>query len=49
MIDGGLLQNAAKMKLGVLFAMHFKAEVWRLITHTTMKKHILKYSFSIFI
>jgi hypothetical protein len=35
MIDGGLLHDAAQMKLSVLSAKHLIAEPWRLITPTT--------------
>jgi hypothetical protein len=45
-IDGGLLQDAAQMKLDLLFAMHLIAEPWRLITPTTIKNCFLKCGFS---
>jgi hypothetical protein len=46
-IDGGLIQDAAQMKLDVLFAMCFLVEAWRLITPTTIKNCFVKCSFSI--
>lgn len=37
MINVVLLQGTSCVKLGVLSAMHFKAETWKLITLTTIK------------
>jgi hypothetical protein len=37
MVDRGLLQDTARMKLDMLSAMHFMAEAWRLITPTANK------------
>jgi hypothetical protein len=42
MIDGGLLQDVTQTKLDVLFAMHFIAEAWRLITPYTIKNCFVK-------
>jgi hypothetical protein len=36
MIDGGLLQDAAQMKLVMLSALHLIVEAWRLITPVTI-------------
>jgi hypothetical protein len=36
-IDGGLLQDAEQMELGVLSAVHFIAELLKLITPTSIK------------
>jgi hypothetical protein len=47
MIDGGLLQDATQMKLGVLSALHFIAETWRLITPTTINNCFVKCGFSV--
>jgi hypothetical protein len=46
-IDGGLLQDAAQMKLDVLSAVRLIADYWRLITPTTVKKCFVKCGFSI--
>jgi hypothetical protein len=46
MIDGGLLQDAAQMKLDVLSAKHSVGEAWRLITPTTINNCFVKYGFS---
>jgi hypothetical protein len=46
MIDGGLLHDAAQMKLDVLSAKHLIAEPWRLITPTRIKNCFVKYGFS---
>jgi hypothetical protein len=40
--DGRLLQDAAQMKLDVLYAMHLIVEPWRLRTPTTVKNCFLK-------
>jgi hypothetical protein len=45
MVDGGLLQDATKMKLSVLHAMNFIAEAWRLITPCTIKNCFAKCGF----
>lgn len=37
MIYVGLLENTSCVRLGVLSAMHFIAEAWKLITLTTVK------------
>jgi hypothetical protein len=47
MVVGGLLQDAAQMKLDVLSAMHIIAESWRLITHTTIKNYFVRCAFLI--
>jgi hypothetical protein len=47
MIDGGLLQDAKQMKLDVLFAVHFIAEAWRLVTPTIIDNCFVKCGFSI--
>jgi hypothetical protein len=46
MIDEGLLQDVAQMKLDV-FAVHLIAEARRLITITTIKNCFVKCGFSI--
>lgn len=46
-LDGGLLKDAAHMKLDVLFASHLIAEPWRLKTPTTIKNSFIKYGFLI--
>jgi hypothetical protein len=45
--DGGLLHDAAQMKLDVLSAIHLGAEPWRVITPITIKKCCVKCSFLI--
>jgi hypothetical protein len=45
-IDGGLLQDGTQMKLDVLSAVHFVAEVWRLVKPTTIKNVFVKCGFS---
>jgi hypothetical protein len=47
MLGGGLLQDAAQMKLDVLSAIHLIAEAWRLKTPTTIKKGFTKCGFSV--
>jgi hypothetical protein len=46
-IDGGLLQDAAHMKLDMLSAMHLIVETWRLITPATIKNCFVKCGFLI--
>jgi hypothetical protein len=46
MIEGGLLQDGAQMKLCVLSAMHLITETDRLITPTTIKNCFVKCGFS---
>jgi hypothetical protein len=46
-LDGGMLQDAAQMKLDVLFAIHIIAETWGLKTPTTIKNGFMKCHFSI--
>jgi hypothetical protein len=46
-IDGGLLQDAVQMKLGVLSVMPLIAEPWRLTTPTAIKNCFVKFSFLI--
>jgi hypothetical protein len=46
-IGGGLLQDAAQMKLDVLSAMTLTAEPWKLITHPTIKDYFVKCGFTI--
>jgi hypothetical protein len=43
---GGLLQDGTQMKLDVLSAVHFIAEVWRQITPSTIKNCFVKCGFS---
>jgi hypothetical protein len=45
-MGGGLLQDAALMKLVVLSALHIVAEPWILITSTTIKNCLVKCGFS---
>jgi hypothetical protein len=47
MTDGGLLQDTTHMKLDALSAMHLIAEIWRLITPTTIKNCFVNCGFSI--
>jgi hypothetical protein len=46
MMDWGLLQDAAQMKLDVLSAVRFIEEGWRLITTNTVKNCFVKCGFS---
>jgi hypothetical protein len=46
-MGGGMLKDAAQMKLDLLSAVHFIAEVWRLITLTTIKNSFVKCGFSV--
>jgi hypothetical protein len=45
MIDGGLLQDAAQMKLDVLSAMHLTSAPWRLTTAIKIKNCFVKCGF----
>ena len=47
MIDGGQLQDASCAKWNMLSALHFLAEVWKLITPTAIKNHFAKYGFPV--
>jgi hypothetical protein len=46
MINGGLLKDAAQMKLDVLSAVHCIEEAWRLIATNTVKNCFVKHGFS---
>jgi hypothetical protein len=46
MLDVGLHQDVAQIKLDVLPAMHLAAEPWRLVTSSTIKNCFVKCSFS---
>jgi hypothetical protein len=45
MIDGGLLQDSAQMKLDVLSIVHLIEEPCKLITPTTIKNCLVKCGF----
>jgi hypothetical protein len=45
MTDGGMLQDTAHMKLDTLSAMHLIAEIWRLMTPTTIRNCFVKCGF----
>jgi hypothetical protein len=47
MTDGGLLKNAACMKLYMSSAVHFIAQAWGLLTPTTVKNCFVKCGFLI--
>jgi hypothetical protein len=47
LINGGLLQQATQMKLDMLFAVHFIAEAWRLITPTAFENYFVNCCFSV--
>jgi hypothetical protein len=47
MINGGLLQDAAQLKMDVLPAMHLTAETLRPVTPTTIKNCFVKCGFLI--
>jgi hypothetical protein len=44
-IDGGLLQDAASVRLNILNAMHFTAEVWFSVKASTVKNCFKKSAF----
>jgi hypothetical protein len=47
MTDGGLLKNAACMKLDMSSAVHFIAQAWGLLTLTAIKNLFVKCGFLI--
>jgi hypothetical protein len=46
MIDRGLLDDASKMKINLLTALHVIAEAWTQITPATIENCLMKCSFS---
>lgn len=47
MIDGGLLEDASKLKLNILSALHFVAEAWRRISSLTIQNCFRKCGFMV--